>query len=52
MQRALDFIQSGQVDTASLVSHLLPLEELERGLEMVKNAEGLKIMMEVNGETA
>lgn len=48
MQRALDYIQNGQVDTASLVSHLLPLEELGRGLEMVKNAEGLKIMMEVN----
>jgi L-iditol 2-dehydrogenase len=47
MQRALDFIQNGQVDTASLVSHLLPLEELGRGLEMVKNAEGLKIMMKV-----
>ncbi|NJN96624.1 MAG: alcohol dehydrogenase catalytic domain-containing protein [Anaerolineales bacterium] len=52
MQRALDFIQNGQVDTVSLVSHLLPLEELGRGLEMVKNAEGLKIMMEVNGEAA
>lgn len=50
MQHALDYIQNGQVDTASLVSHLLPLEELGRGLEMVKNAEGLKIMMTVNGE--
>ncbi len=52
MYRALELIESGQVDTASLVSHLLPLEQLERGLEMVKNAEGLKIMMEVNGEAA
>lgn len=50
MHRALGLIQDGLVDTAGLVSHLLPLEELERGLEMVKNTEGLKIMMEVNGE--
>ncbi len=52
MQRALDLIQNGQVDTAGLVSHLLPLEELGRGFEMVKNAEGLKIMMKVSGEAA
>ena len=49
MHRALGLIQDGVVDTAGLVSHLLPLEELERGLEMVQNTEGLKIMMEVNG---
>jgi len=50
MHRALGLIQDGIVDTAGLVSHLLPLEDLERGFEMVQNAEGLKIMMEVNGE--
>lgn len=50
MQRALDLIQAGLVDTESLISHLLPLEELGQGLEMVKNTAGLKIMMEVNGE--
>jgi L-iditol 2-dehydrogenase len=50
MHRALQLIQDGLVDTASLVSHLLPLEELERGFEMVKNTEGLKVMIEVNGE--
>jgi L-iditol 2-dehydrogenase len=50
MHRALQLIQDGLVDTASLVSHLLSLEELERGFEMVNNTEGLKIMIEVNGE--
>jgi hypothetical protein len=38
------------VQTAALISHLLPLEELATGLELVKNREGLKIVMEVNGE--
>ncbi len=50
MHRALGLIQDGLIDTASLVSHILPLEDLARGFEMVKNAEGLKIMIEVNGE--
>ncbi len=50
MHRALKLIEDGLVDTASLVSHLLPLEELAQGFEMVKKTEGLKIMMEVSGE--
>jgi L-iditol 2-dehydrogenase len=52
MHRSLKLIEDGLVDTASLVSHLLPLEEVDRGFEMVKNTEGLKIMIEVNGEAA
>lgn len=48
MQQALDLIEGGLVDTESLISHLLPLEELGRGFEMVKNTEGLKIMIEVD----
>ncbi len=49
--RALKLIQDGLVDTASLISHLLPLEQLGRGFEMVKHSEGLKVMIQVNGET-
>ncbi len=50
MHLALKLIEDGLVDTASLVSHLLPLEELGPGFDMVKNTKGLKIMIEVNGE--
>jgi L-iditol 2-dehydrogenase len=50
MARALKLIEDGLVDTASLVSHLLPLAELEHGFEMVQNTEGLKIMIDVQGE--
>ena len=50
MQRALEIIENGQVDTESLISHLLPLEDLEQGFKMVENTEGLKIMIEVNGD--
>ena len=50
MDHALDFIQNGQVDTESLISHLFPLEELDKGFEVVKGRQGLKVMIEVNGE--
>ena len=33
-----------------VVSHLFPLEELSKGFEVVKERQGLKIMIEVNGE--
>jgi L-iditol 2-dehydrogenase len=52
MHRALTLIEGGLVKTEALVSHLLPLEELGRGFEMVKGMEGLKIMIDVNGEAA
>ena len=48
--RALNLIQTKQVDTESLISHLFPLEELQKGFDVVKNRQGLKIMIEVNGD--
>jgi L-iditol 2-dehydrogenase len=49
--QALHMIETGQVDSESLISHLLPLEEVEQGFHMVANTAGLKIMIEVNGES-
>lgn len=50
MHHALEFIQNGQVNTEALISHLLPLEELGKGMDIVSRREGMKIMIEVNGE--
>lgn len=47
MFQALKLIEDGLVDTESLISHLLPLEELGDGFEIVKNAQGLKVMMQI-----
>jgi L-iditol 2-dehydrogenase len=49
MLHALAFIENGQVRTADLVSHTLPLEALAQGLEMVKNRVGLKVVVEASG---
>jgi len=45
---ALNMIESGQVNTETLISHLLPLEELGKGFEIVKSLKGLKVMLDVN----
>lgn len=50
MHRALESIMNRKVDTASLISHTFALEELGKGLEVVKNRQGLKVIIEVNGE--
>jgi L-iditol 2-dehydrogenase len=50
MSRALGLIAAGRVQTEALISHILPLEQLAQGFEMVKNRAGHKIMIEVNGE--
>jgi L-iditol 2-dehydrogenase len=49
MLHALSFIENGQVNTLDLISHVLPLEELDRGFDLVKNRQGLKVIVEVNG---
>jgi L-iditol 2-dehydrogenase len=50
MFHALTFIENGQVNTRDLISHVLPLEELGQAIELVKNRQGLKVVMEVSGE--
>lgn len=48
MHHALSLIENGQVNTETLISHLFPLEKLAEGLELVKNRQGLKVMIQVN----
>lgn len=48
MNHALAMIESGQVKTETLISHLLPLEEVAKGFGIVKRLEGLKVMLDVN----
>ncbi len=45
---ALNMIESGQVNTETLISHMLPLEELGKGFEIVKSLQGLKVMLNVS----
>ncbi len=41
--QAVALLQSGQVDVSALISHQLPLDEFERGVELIeRGAEGVK----------
>ena len=46
--KALDLVENRMVNTETLISHLLDLEELGKGFEIVKNRQGLKVMLEVD----
>jgi len=44
-ERALRFMARGLIEGERLVSHHLPLEEWQRGFEMMEKQEGLKILL-------
>jgi L-iditol 2-dehydrogenase len=48
MYQALRLIESGQVDVLSLISHTLPLERLAEGFALVRQAQGLKVMIDLH----
>lgn len=47
-RQALTLIDQGQVQVLPLISHLLPLERLTEGMEIVKAAQGLKVMIDLH----
>jgi threonine dehydrogenase-like Zn-dependent dehydrogenase len=51
MHEALQFIETGQVKVEELISHVLPLETLQEGFEIVRNQRGLKVMAEIGGDS-
>jgi L-iditol 2-dehydrogenase len=48
--QALGFIEDGRVKTEPLISHLLPLEKLQEGLDIVARNGGMKVMIRVGGD--
>lgn len=44
-EQALKLIAGGQVPVADLISHRMPLAELARGLEIVENRLGMKVIL-------
>ena len=51
MHEALQFIETGQVKVEELISHLLPLERIPEGFEIVLKQQGFKVMAEIGGES-
>lgn len=47
MQRAIDVLENDLLELDPIVTHTLPLEELDRGLELLRTGEGMEIIMEI-----
>jgi threonine dehydrogenase-like Zn-dependent dehydrogenase len=48
MAQAITVLECGILDLDPLVTHVLPLEELNKGIELMKSGEGMEIIMEIN----
>jgi len=42
-------IERGLIDTTRLVSHVLPFDQIEQGMQIVRQASSLKVVIEVSG---
>ncbi len=47
--RAMELIASGRLDTEALISHVLPLREFNKAIELHQNQQGLKILLTPQG---
>lgn len=47
MARAITVLESGVLDLDPIITHKLPLAELDRGLELMRTGEGMEIIMEI-----
>ena len=47
MPRAITVLECGMLDLDPLVTHVLPLEELDKGIDLMKTGEGVKIIMKI-----
>lgn len=47
-RQSLSLIEQRQIQVLPLISHLLPLERLTEGMEIVKAAQGLKVMIDLD----
>lgn len=47
MKKAITILENDLLDLEPLVTHILPLEELDKGLELMRSGEGMEIIMEI-----
>jgi threonine dehydrogenase-like Zn-dependent dehydrogenase len=46
--QTIQLLESGRVRPSSLVTHRLPLHELERGVEMMRTQQAMKVLIDMN----
>ena len=48
MHRAVDVLESKILDLDPIITHEIPLEELDKGIELMKTGEGLEIIIKIS----
>lgn len=46
IKKALDLIATGKIDVKQMITHKMPLKDVEKALKMQKNGESLKVLIE------
>jgi alcohol dehydrogenase len=47
--RTLDLYRSGRLPLDRLISHRLPLDQVERGFELMQSGDALRVVLDLNG---
>lgn len=47
MKRAVTLLENNLLDLEPIITHTLPLEELDRGLELMRSGEGMEIIIKI-----
>lgn len=50
MQKNIEFITSGKIHPADFYSHIVPMDEIHRAMELVKTKQALKVILRVAAE--
>ena len=48
MKRAITLLENNVLDLDPIITHVLPLKELDKGLELMRSGEGMEIIMEIS----
>lgn len=49
-ERSIDYVNRGAVKPASIISHTVPLEQIERGFELLQNGDARKVLVDISME--
>jgi len=47
MPRAITVLETGMLNLDPVITHELPLEELDKGIELMRTGEGMEIIMKI-----
>jgi len=46
-ERVLDLVRTGAIDLADFVTHVVPLEDFQKGFDLVSSQEGVKVVVQI-----